>query len=113
MSPWALLIGAVLAFTAGWQVRDWKAGADQADQLQTDARDAMRKAERMDTAAAGFEIQRAAGQQRQRVIRMEVERVVDRPVYRDRLCLDSDGLRLVAQAIGAASPASGAASAVP
>lgn len=111
MNPWALLIGALLAFTAGWQVRDWKAGADQADQLQLDARDAMRKAERVDQVATGYETQRAATAARARIIRTEVERVVE--VYRDRECLDADGLRLVAQAIGAASPASGAASAVP
>lgn len=102
---------AAIGFAGGWQVRDWKAGSDRVAQLELKARDDMRQAERVDGVAVAYEAKRAAGQQRQRIITQEVERVVE--VYRDRPCLDDAGLQLVTRALGPASPASGAASAVP
>lgn len=62
--PWVYLAGGALAlaaaFGAGWQVRDWKAGSDDLEQVTITqaAIDAQRKV--ADAAAMGFEDARAA-----------------------------------------------------
>ena len=105
------LVAIALGFGSGWTVRTWKAGNDRAAELDLQAREQARDAIRVDVAATGYETQRAAGQQRQRVITREVDRVVE--VYRDRPCLTDDGLRLVAQAVAGADPASSPQAAMP
>jgi hypothetical protein len=102
-----------VGFAGGWRVHDWKAEAARAAELDLQAREQARDAIRVDTAATGYETQRTATAERVRIIKTEVERVVDRPVYRDRECLDADGLRLVAQAIGAPTAAGEPAPALP
>ncbi len=91
------LASAGLAFAGGWQVRSWKAGRDDLVQLQAQQSDAARFARVATKAAEGHETQRAAIRQAERVIAREVERVIEKPVYRS-VCLDDDGLRLVAAA---------------
>lgn len=100
----AALVSAALAFAAGWQVRAWKAGADDAAQVRTDARTALARAERGDGAARGHEGTRAQLQRQDAVLVREIERVVEKPVYRTE-CIDADGLRIIAAALsGAADP---------
>lgn len=108
----AALLAATLAFGSGWKVRDWKAGADRTADIEQRNRDALRRAEHVDQAAVGYEVKREAGQQRQRVIIQEVERVIEKPIYRN-VCLDDDGLRAVAAALGASAPTSRASSPMP
>ena len=105
----ALAIGA----GAGWQVRQWKAGQDDAARLRAEQRTAINRAERADAAAASHETTRAGLQQQRQVLIREVEHVVERPVYRDGVCLDADGLRIVAAAAGAEPAASQPAGPVP
>jgi hypothetical protein len=68
----------------------------------------VRRAAVASAAGSAFEADRVRIETRTRVIRQEVQHVVERPVYRD--CrLDPDGLRLVNAALGgspAAIPAS-------
>lgn len=87
----ALLAG----FIGGWQVRDWKAGADDADRIALENRDRVRRAENADRAAAGHEAFKTESDARERVITREVERVVQAPAYR-AVCIDADGLRILA-----------------
>ena len=99
----AAVVAAAVGFTAGWRVQGWRRSAADAERVVAQA-----EAERLarvaaDRAAATFEGRREAIRVEQRVITREVDRVVDRPVYRDGVCLDADGLRLVAAAAGAAS----------
>ena len=101
----AALVALAMGFTGGWQVRAWKAGQDDAERLQAQAQAAQAGAARADAAAAGHETVRAGLQQQRRVLIQEVERVVEKPVYRD-VCLDADGLRIIAAAAGAAPAAS-------
>lgn len=100
----AAVIALALGFTGGWKARDWKAGADDAAKLRADAATALRRAEKVDGAAERYEQAREGIRVRARAITQEVDRVADRPIYRDRECLDHDGLRLVAAAIGASAP---------
>lgn len=96
---WQYLAGGLIVFGAGfgsgWQVRAWKAGADDADRLEQAALDAKRKYENADRAGQQYEGQRAGAQARERIVIQEVERVVQKPVYRSE-CLDDDGLRILA-----------------
>lgn len=111
-------LGGALALLAtgalgGWHVRAWKAGADDAERLRAEARTALNRAESIDGAAGRLEQRKEAIRVQTVTLTREVERLVDRPVYRDR-CIDDDGLRLItAAAAGTAAPASQPASAVP
>ncbi len=69
------------------------------DKLQTDARDEVQKVRDAMTAQANeavnsLENQNAKARVLYRTVTQMVDRVVDRPVYRNT-CLDDDGLRLV------------------
>ena len=81
---------------------------DLAEQQQA-ARERGAQIQRIDRAATGHEADKAQIRTEFLTITQEVERVVEKPIYRDRdplrpdagLCLDDDGLRLVRAAIGA------------
>ena len=116
MSILAQLVIAIAIFVAGgaagikWQVglvaaRDLKATQDAAL-----AR--LRRDEKIDIAAAGHERLNAAATVREITVEKEVERVVQNTVY-SNICLDPDGLRLIAADIAARYPASEPAPAVP
>ena len=107
----ALAAGAV-AFYGGWQVRAWKSDADELAQQQSDAKAAYRRAERVDSAATGHEATRASLQRQDAVLVKEIERVVEKPVYRFE-CIDADGLRIIAAALSGAPDSGEPAPAVP
>lgn len=109
LPPWAYLAVA-LAFTAALAgsyaygrsdgrslERDAHARADKAVIAERNRRtDALAAA---DATAATAEIER---QSTTREIRHEVERIIDRPVYRN-VCIDADGLRIIDAATSAAN----------
>ena len=99
----------LLGFASGWQVQGWRWEAVDAEraQLEQQARDAARQ--QADAAAAAYEGQREAVRVQFQTITQEVQRVVERPVYRN-VCLDADGLRQLRAAAGdhAAAPEHGA-----
>jgi hypothetical protein len=95
---------AAAGFTAGagaaWHVQAWRWRAADADRMELE-REARRGQElRADGAAVRYEATRAGLQQQRQVLTREIERVVEVPLYRD-VCLDADGLRVVAAAAGA------------
>jgi hypothetical protein len=105
-----LYLQAIVAFvlfaagsTAGWQVRSWKAGADDKARLERQAKVEFRQREHIDAASSKHEETRAAAIVRERVVVQEVERVVQNVVYRNT-CLDDDGLRIIAADIAARHP---------
>lgn len=108
----ALIAGLALGGTAAWRVQTsrWAAADAQRLEVEREARRGLARA--ADGAAQRHETTRAAIRAQQQIISREVERVVESPVYRD-VCLDADGLRLVAAAIGAAASAGQPAPAVP
>lgn len=55
--------------------------------------------------SAGFETDRTKNEIRTRTITVQVDKIINRPVYRN-VCLDADGLQLIAAAIGRRDPAS-------
>lgn len=114
--PWLYLAGAAVAlagaFAGGWQVRAWKAGADDTARAEAVVQDAIRRAEIIDRSAERFEQGEAAAAVRERIVIQEVERVVEKPVYREQ-CLDDDGLRILAGDIAASNARRGLAPALP
>lgn len=109
----AALVSAGLAFTAGWQVRAWKADADKVEQMRADDRTALNRAQRGDASAVAHEGTKARLQRQDAVLVKEIERVVEKPVYRAE-CVDADGLRIIAAALaGSAADPGEPAPAVP
>jgi hypothetical protein len=103
----------VLGAAAGWQTQAWRWGAADAERLRQEQADTAAQAATADAAAYGHEQAKVQIQERIRYVTREVDRIVERPLYRDGVCLDGDGLRLVAQAVGAAASAGESAAAVP
>jgi hypothetical protein len=104
--------GAIAGALCGWQVHSWKADAEKLDALV--AADMQRRVIVMtiDKAAEGFERDRVEIRTKFVTITQEVERVVEKPFYRDA-CFDDDGLRQLSAAIGATPAASQPAGTVP
>lgn len=115
LNPWALL-GSVLAGIALLTGAYLKGDADAANRYQVKI-DAMQKAAtekaqkirddltaQANAAVATLESQNAQAKIVYRTIVQSVDKVVDRPVYRN-VCLDDDGLRLVNAALGGAPAA--------
>lgn len=108
----AVAIGAAAAVAGGtWKVQDWRYGAKETARLEAEAEHRRMDAKRIDTAAAGHEGDKREIIVQWKTITKEVDRVVEKPVYRD-MCFDDDGMRVLREAI-APTPASEPPGAVP
>ena len=116
MNPTSTLLFAlalvIAAFSGGWVVRDWKAGADMAEVLAQAAKDQAERRAQVDVAAAGHEKYLKSAAARERVVIKEVERVIEKPVYLNT-CFDDAGLQLLAADIAARTAPSEPAPTVP
>ena len=110
----AIVAALALAIGAGtaWQVQAWRYEAREAQRLEAERELRAQQARKADSAAASHEQRREKIAAEVRTITKEVERVVERPVYRDR-CVDDDGLRLLRRAVGDPAAAGEPAPAVP
>lgn len=100
----ALVIALLLGFGLGWQVQDWRWEAADGARAQREAAAAARAASAADAAASRYEAHRERIRVEYVTIQQETDRVADRQSYRDRECLDADGLRVLTAAVGAADP---------
>lgn len=101
------LLVVVLSATAMWQVQNWRFAAKERDRLEMQAKELARKADRVDQAAVRHEKDKKQIRTRERVVIQEVEREVEKPVYRNQ-CLTPDSLRILSDHIdgkGAGEPA--------
>jgi uncharacterized protein YdeI (YjbR/CyaY-like superfamily) len=76
-------IAVTLSFTAGWTVHDWKVGSEKVAVKKTEAVISKLLEDKLKDLKAN-----------ERVIRHEVEKIIERPVYLND-CLDADGVLLV------------------
>jgi hypothetical protein len=108
------VVAALIAGGAGLRAGMWWVQAQWDRATVAQQREQQRQVERVHEAAVGHEVEKAGLQAEERIITKEVTRVVTQ--YRDRDCLDPDGLRQLNAAItgayrGEPAPALPAASA--
>lgn len=106
---WAIAAAAIFGF-GFWVGDEWRSGAVAQDQLKAKAandRATARVARQGDKAAERHEVIKEVLRTEFVPITQEIERVVTKIEYRDRACLDDDGLRIARDAIAAANRAAG------
>lgn len=81
-----LIASYVLTFGAGWMAHSWKTDSDRLAQLE-------RGIERANDASQNLENANEQTRTVYRTITQQVDKLVDRPIYRDR-CFDDLGLQL-------------------
>ena len=98
-----VVLAALLSAAGAWQVQAWRYTAKDAARIEAQAEQARNDRQAAQVASEGFENDRAKTEIKFRTITREVEKIIDRPVYRDGLCMDNDGLRILNAAIRAPS----------
>lgn len=118
MSPTLIIALAIAAasalagFGAAWQVQAWRADAAELARLEA-VKDINREnATLANRGSTTFEKDRTQNETRTRTITVEVDKIIDRPVFRN-VCVDPDGLRLLNAQIRRGATASEPGSAVP
>lgn len=92
------LIAAFLSGAGTWRVQDWRYAAKDKERIEA-ALESRRMAEKQgDGAAVGHEGDKVRIRKVFVPINQEVERVVEKPVYRE-FCFDDSGLRLISTAL--------------
>lgn len=102
IAAYAGVAALVAGFTLGWSVADWRADARELQRVQAAKELADEQQRMVARASARVEAQREQRAARERVVVREVERVLEKPVYRN-VCLDDDGLRILADDIAASN----------
>lgn len=94
----SLIVGLAVGFAGAWQTQNWRYGAKEAARLSA-AVEAEKARDKASYAAANtFEKGRTHVETKFVTITETVEKIVDRPVYRDTTCFDPDGLRAIRDA---------------
>lgn len=108
----AALVALAVGFGAAWKTQGWRHDAMELARTERAAKDLKRVVEVQDRAVADFiEEQRNAKPVYQRIV-VEVDKIVDRPVYRAQ-CFDADGLRQLDAALDGRDPESSPGQPVP
>lgn len=100
----AIVLAAVLVVLAVWhshaasQAYEQGRGAAYAEVSARLAKAAKEQAETAQKSSEDYQAEKAEREQKERVRYVEVQKIVERPVYRSS-CLDSDGLRQLNAAI--------------
>ncbi|MHA3051168.1 hypothetical protein [Acinetobacter sp. ANC 4640] len=91
-----------------WRVSHWKTQSENADtkcitqiqKIEQTQQTALKQAnDKANQASADYEELKATQQVKTETIRSEVQKIVERPIYRDRNCFDNDGLQQLGKAI--------------
>lgn len=95
----AAILAAVLSFVGAWQVQDWRYAAKDKVKLEQAIAKKEDITEKIDVAAERHEVVKEVIRKEFVPIYKEVDRVVEKIVYRDTVCFDDDGLRVLKDAI--------------
>lgn len=103
-----LLVGVAAGSWGAWQVQNWRQNTIELRRIERAAKDTARNVEIQDRAAGTYIREQANARPIYERITVEVDRIVERPVYRDQ-CFDADGLRQLGAAIAGrdAEPSAG------
>jgi len=93
---------ALVAFAAGaagaWNVQSWRHDSAELERVERQAKDTFRNVERQDTAVGDYTKDQANAKVIYQRIVVEVDKIVERPVFQQQ-CFDDDGLRLLGAAL--------------
>lgn len=89
-----LAAGVAIGSAGAWKVQNWRADAADKQRLETQAEDRRMREKAAGDSATSFEQDRVTNEARSRTVTVTVEKIVERPVYRN-ICLDDDGLRAI------------------
>jgi len=107
------LIAAAMAAFGTWRVEEWRYAAMERDRIEAAQEVERMRAHVADNASASHEGFRENERVVYKTITQTVDRIVDRPVYRN-VCIDADGLQSLRAAIhGSDADTSKPAPAVP
>lgn len=90
----ALAIG----FSGAWKVQEWRHDSAEKARIEQAGKDLKRAIETQDRAVSTFIQEQSNAKTVYRQITVEVDKIVDRPVYRN-ICFDDSGLRELHRAI--------------
>lgn len=99
----AALAGLAIGFSGAWKVQAWRHDSAEKVRIERAAQDLKRATEAQDRAVSNFIQEQSNAKTVYQRIEVEVDKIVERPVYRN-VCLDSDGLRELHRAIDGADP---------
>ena len=100
----AAVIAAAIAFTSGWKVNGWRHDSAEKQRIENTLETARLNAKTADTAATGHESFKENERVIYQTITKTVEKIVERPVYRNS-CFDDDGLHQLNAAVTGTEPA--------
>lgn len=89
---YAYVAVAVVAAALSWQVQNWRFGSIEHERQEIQAKEAARKADRIDQAAVAHEKDKKQIQKEYVSATRKVKHEVEKPVYRNQ-CFTDDGLR--------------------
>lgn len=92
------ILGAALAAYGTWDMQEWRYGAIEAERLAQVVEAEKKRDKRTYDASTQLEASREKTRTVFKRIEVEVDRIVERPVYRN-VCFDDDGMRELADAI--------------
>lgn len=91
------LVAVGVGFAGGWKTQDWRYGAIEAKRLSAIAEAEKKRDKASYVASVTFEKGRTQVETRYQTITETIEKIVDRPIYRN-VCLDPDGLQALRNA---------------
>ena len=94
----ALIVGLAVGFGSAWQTQNWRYGEIEAKRLSAQVEAEKKRDKSSYDASVNFEKGRTRVETVFQTITETVEKIVDRPVYRDTVCFDPDGLQALRDA---------------
>lgn len=106
-----LLAGFLLGGWCAWQTQSWRASHAELQRTQAAQEQHSKNEKRSYGASESYQKESAHVKERVRTVRVNVEKIVHRPVYRN-ICLDADGLQQINDAAGHQPATAGSGAAV-
>ena len=95
-----LLAVALASFGAAWQIQNWRADSRELERVEESRETAKMQRQAANIESQGFENDKVNASQKFAPINKEAERVANKAEYRDGVCFDDDGVRLINEAAG-------------
>ena len=94
----AATLAGVLAFGSAWKIQDWRFDSKEKERLEQVQEAKQMREKQISAASVEYEKKKEVTRVKYVTITQEVEKIVDRPVYKN-ICLDDDGIKLINEGI--------------